>query len=66
MPLLTQSSLFLVPEQLLVDTIASFQESHGELIQLQEVLELLTKIHDILDNAVSKWLGNSGHFGIFF
>ena len=28
------------------------------MIPAQEVHELLTKIHDILDNAVSKWVGN--------
>ena len=38
----------------LLDTFASLQDSDGEVIPSSEVHELLTKIHDILDNAVSK------------
>ena len=40
----------------LVDTIASLQHSDGGVIPVSEVYELLTKICDILDNAVSKGL----------
>ena len=39
----------------LVDTITCIQGSKGELIP---VSELLSKIHDTLDNAVSKQAGN--------
>ena len=35
------------------DTIASLQGSDGGMIAVMEVHELLTKIHDILDNVVS-------------
>ena len=31
------------------------------MISVSEVFELLTKIHDILDNAMSKWAGNTVH-----
>ena len=34
-------------------------------IPVQEVLELLTKINDILNNAVSKWVVNIGHMLAF-
>ena len=43
----------------LVDIIAFLQGSDGELIAALEVHELLTRIHDILDNSVSKWVGNT-------
>ena len=43
----------------LVDTIASLQDSDGGVRPVPEVLEWLTKIHDILDNAVSKRVGNT-------
>ena len=45
----------------LVDTISSLQDSEGRDISVSEVCELLTKIHDILDMAVSKWVGNTAH-----
>ena len=38
----------------LTDTIAD-----GRVIPVQKVLKLLTKIHDILDNAMSMWVGNA-------
>ena len=38
----------------LVDTISSLQDSEGGGIPISEVHELLIKIHDILDDAVSK------------
>ena len=41
----------------LVDTISSLPDSEGVVIPVSEVHELPIKIHDILDNAVSKWLG---------
>ena len=42
----------------LVDTIFSPQGSDGRPIAALEVHELLTNIHDILVNAVSKWISN--------
>ena len=39
---------------MLVDIIASLQGSDGEVTPFSEVCELLTKIHDILGNALSK------------
>ena len=60
MPVLTWSSLFLVPELHLIDTIGSLQDSHGGVIPLQEVLGI-TKIHDILDSAVSQLVVNTAH-----
>ena len=44
----------------LVDTIAS-QDIDGGVIPVQEVLKFLTKIHDILENAVCKEVGNTVH-----
>ena len=43
----------------LVDTISSLQNSEGGIIPVSKVCELLLKVHDILDNAVSKQVGNS-------
>ena len=43
----------------LVDTFSSLPGSEGGVIPVSELHELLTKVHDILDNAVSKWVGNS-------
>ena len=43
----------------LVDPIASLQDSEGGVIPFQEALELLTKIHEILYNDMSKWVGNT-------
>ena len=45
----------------LVDTVSSLLDSEGGVIPVSEVHELLIKIHDILDNAVSKWVCNSVH-----
>ena len=42
----------------LVDTVSSLPEAEGGLIPVYEVLELLVRIHDILDKAVSKQVGN--------
>ena len=44
-----------------VDTISSLPDSEGGVIPVSEVLELLTKIDGILNNAVSKCVGNSAH-----
>ena len=43
----------------LLDTITSLQGSDGGVIAPSKGNELLTKIHNILDNAVSKWVGNT-------
>ena len=45
----------------LVDTISTTPDSEGGVIPVPEVCELLIKVHDILDNAVSKQVGNSAH-----
>ena len=38
----------------LVDTVSSLPDSEGVVISVSEVCQLLLKVHDILDNAVSK------------
>ena len=43
----------------LVDTLSFLPDSEGGVIPVSEVHELLLKVHDILDNAVSKQVGNS-------
>ena len=43
----------------LVDTFASLEGLEGGVIAASEVHELFTKIHDILDNALSKVVGNT-------
>ena len=45
----------------LVNTIASLQDSDFKVIPVSEVHELLTKINDILDNAIAKQVGNTAH-----
>ena len=45
----------------LVDTPSSLPEAEGDVIPVSEVSELLLWIHDILDKAVSKQVGNSAH-----
>ena len=45
----------------LIDTTSSLQDSEGGVISVLEVYELLTYIHYILHNAVSKWVGNTAH-----
>ena len=45
----------------LVDTSAFLQNLDGRVIPVQEVLKLLTENHDIQDNAMSKWVDNTGH-----
>ena len=43
----------------IVDTLASLHGSDRQVISVSAVHELLTKIHDILDSAESKWIGNT-------
>ena len=45
----------------LVNTLSSLSNCEGGIIPISEVHEFLLKVHDILDNAVSKWVGNSAH-----
>ena len=45
----------------LVDTLSSLPEAEGDVIPVSEVCELLLRIHDILDKAVSMQVGNSAH-----
>ena len=42
----------------LVDTLSSLPEAEGGVIPVSEVHELLLRIHDILDKAVSRQVGN--------
>ena len=46
----------------LVDTTSSLPDPEAEVIPISEVQELLIKIHDILDNAMSKQVGKSACF----
>ena len=46
----------------LVDTLSSLPEAEGDVIPVSEVCLLLLRIHDILDIAVSKQVGNSACF----
>ena len=43
----------------LVDTLSSLPEAEGDVVPVSEVSELLLRIHGILDEAVSKQVGNS-------
>ena len=43
----------------IIDAISCLQASEGEIILVAGVYELLSKIQDILDRVVSKWVGNS-------
>ena len=43
----------------LVNTIASLQGSDGEIIQVSVVHGPFNKIHDLLNNTLSKWAGKS-------
>ena len=42
-----------------LDTLSSLPNSEWGIIPVSEVHELLLKVHDIFDDAVSKWVGNS-------
>ena len=53
--------LFTHTRTALVETTAFLQGSDGEVITASELYELLTKIHDILDNSVSKLVFNAAH-----
>ena len=59
MPLLTQNSSFLTSDLLLL-ILVPLPNSKGGVTTVYKVHELLIKISDILDNAVSKQVGNSG------
>ena len=43
----------------IVDTLSSLPKAEGDVIPVSEVRELLLQIHDILDKAFSKQVGNS-------
>ena len=45
----------------LLVTLSTLSNSEGGIIPVSEVCELLLKVHDILDMAVSKQVGNSTH-----
>ena len=45
----------------LVDSLSSLPNAGGGVVPVSEVCELLLKIHDILDKAVSKQVGNLAH-----
>ena len=45
----------------LVDTVDSLQGPKGGVVAASEMHILLTKIADILDISVSKWVGNTAH-----
>ena len=45
----------------LVDALSSLPNFEGGVIHVSEVCELCFKVYDILDNAVSKQVGNSAH-----
>ena len=53
-PLWIWGSLFPIPELPLLIPLP-LQDSDGGVIPAAEVHEFLTKIHDVLDNAISKW-----------
>ena len=65
LPLLTWSSSFLASE---LPSLILFPlpDSEQGVILVSEVHELLTKVHDILDNVVSKWDGNVAHILVHF
>ena len=44
-----------------IDTITSLQVSEWEVLPVWGVHELLTRIHDIQDRALSKWVRNTAH-----
>ena len=49
------------PRVVLVDTLSCLPNSEGGVRTVSKVHELLLKVHDILDNAVSKQVGNFAH-----
>ena len=49
----------------LVDMLALVQDLHGGVIAASEVHELCIKIYDILDNAVSKQVGDTAHILVY-
>ena len=61
MQLWIKRCLFLKQELCLFMPITSLQISAREVIPISKVHELLTKIHDILDSDVCKWVGKAAH-----
>ena len=57
-PLSIQRISFLASELPLVDTISPLPDWERGVFLVSEVHELLIKIHNILVNAISKWVGN--------
>ena len=49
----------------LMDTIISLQDCNGGVIPVAEVHKILTKIHDILDYAISRLIWNTAHILAF-
>ena len=45
----------------LLDTLSPLPDSEGGIIPVSEVHEFLIKVHNVVDNAVSKHVGNSAH-----
>ena len=60
MPLLTQSNSSPTSELPFL-ILFPLPDSEGGIIPVSKVCDLLLKVHDILDKAVSKWVGNSAH-----
>ena len=56
----TCSSSFLASEVPLL-ILFPVPNSEGGVIPVSEVHQLLIKVHNMLDNALSKWVGNSAH-----
>ena len=61
MPLFDTEQLISHLRVALVDTFSSLPDTEGGVIPVSEVHELPIKGYDILDNAVSKWVGISAH-----
>ena len=59
MPLSIQGSLFLASDLHLLLLFPLYKILRGEVIFVSETCKLLTQIHDILDNAMSKEIGNT-------
>ena len=53
---LNMEQLISCPKVALVDTASYLLDSEGGVTPVSKVQELLTKVHDILDNTASKWL----------
>ena len=53
-----QSNLFFMPPLHLLVPLILNKKYNGGAVPVSEVHEILTKIHDILDNAMSVWVFN--------